>query len=247
MSTLVIQSRGIIANPKYGKVPDLTAGLRVLLDARTLSLTQDAPVSAWVGTGIGTDKEKGFAVSSTGMPPKFDKLEKPSVKFDGTSLLANTNISDSIIGAASYIVVAKITNSNIANDNENRIVSGTTADGYQSIQVENGKVKMTGGLTNTFNVDTGTLPTSWFVGIYVFDGVNSKSATSTAGNAIVKHTTAKASTQSRVALGGNINLGNLNGKGMQGNIALYAQYDKALSDTEITTLMNYYKNEFSVL
>lgn len=247
MSTLVIQSRGVIANPKYGKVPDFTAGLRVLLDARTLSLAQDAPVSAWVGTGNGTDKEKGFAVSSYGVPPKFDKLEKPSVKFDGTSLLANTNISDSIIGVASYVVVAKVTNGNIANDSENRIVTGTTADGYQAIHVENGKIKMSGGLTNSFNVDTGTLPTSWFVGIYVFDGANSKSATSAGSGTIVKHTTAKASTQSRVAIGGNVNLTNLNGKGMQGNIALFAQYDKALSDTEITTLMNYYKNEFSIL
>lgn len=244
MSTLVIQSRGVIANPKYGKVPDLTAGLRVLLDARTLSLAQDAPVSAWVGTGNGTAEERGFVVR--GVPPKFDELEKPSVKFDGTHLLANTNTSN-IIGAASYVVVAKVTNSNIANDNENRIVTGTTTDGFQSIQVDNGKIRMVGGLTNSFGVDTGTLPASWFVGIYVFDGANSKSATSTAGNTIIKHTTAKASTQSRVAIGGNINIVNLNGKGMQGNIALYAQYDKALSDTEITALMNYYKNEFSVL
>lgn len=244
MSTLVLQSRSVIANPKYGKLLDLNDGLRILLDARLLSLAQGATVSSWAGLGSGVANETVFDRKITAWEyPTMQTTDKKSVYFNGNAALANNNTATTSLTKTTYIVAAKITDPNATTEKQGRLFTGTTDGGFQGVYPAAGRMVMSGALGN--EVDIGVIPTGWFIGIYVFDGAESKVLLSNA-NDIAQITGIVEGSQTRLMIGGNINITAPEGKGMKGNIALFAQYDKALSSTEMLAAMSYYRNELSI-
>lgn len=243
MSTLVLQSRSVIANPKYGKLLDLNDGLRILLDARLLSLAQGATVSSWAGLGSGVANETLFDSKFGAWDyPTMQATDKKSVYFNGNAVLTN-NTSATTLTKTTYIVAAKITDPNADGGKQSRLFTGTVSGGFQGVYPNRGKMIMAGGLGN--EVDIGVMPTGWFIGIYVFDGAESKVLLSNA-NDIAQISGIVDGSQTRLMIGGNINITAPEGKGMQGNIALFAQYDKALSSAEMLAAMSYYRNELSI-
>lgn len=242
MSTLVIKARSIIAKPKYGKLPTLNDGLQIMLDARTLGLTQGASVSAWTATGAGSANERNFTIQQGDWNyPTFDNSARKSVRFDGTAMLMNNNAAGVSLPAASYVVVYKLDSLADVDSVYDRLFTGDAANGYQSVYLKTGSLVMWSlrGGANNIPVDT-----NWAVGIFVFDGANSKFITSV-NNALTANPT-DTDPQDRISIGGNINKRTQDGTAMKGNVALFAQYNKALSNDEMQTLLTYYKNEFAV-
>lgn len=247
MSALILQTRSTIANPKYGKIIDLNDGLQFRLDARDLNLSQGDLVNNWSGVGSGTIAERTFNTKLIGWNyPTYDAVSK-SVRFSGTNLLVNQLTGVVSLPRATYIVVCKLDDLNVADDKENRIFTGdfgtSAAPSYHSVYPKAGKLKM-----DTFDSTDGVklnIDNNWFVGVFVFDGTNSKMITSF-DNTLVSNPIS-AGTQEKISLGGNINrLNPSTSLGMKGNIALFAQYNKALSENEMRSAISYYRNEFSI-
>lgn len=246
MSTLVIKARSTIANPKYGKLKGLTEGVRLLLDARTLSLAQGASVNSWVGSGEGGASERTFSEKLGDWTyPKFDTVTRKSLRFDGTAILANNNLTDHLVTTSSYVIVAKaesLTSSAV----QNRLFTGSASaipnQGYQAVYPKSGGLVMqAAGDTIGKNIP---INTSWFVGVFVFDGENSKFITSL-DNLLVSNPRVTGE-QDRISIGGNLNKGTHENGGFVGNISLFAQYDRALSDDDMRAMLAFYKNEFAI-
>lgn len=248
MSTLVLKSHSVIANPKYGKLIDLNDGLRVLIDARKIDAVQGATVSSFTATGNGSPAELNFSEKrGDWIFPTFDKTAKKSLRFNGSALLANTTTQDAIVTSATYVVVCKIDTEGATGGNESRVFTGSVLTqpdtGYHSVLPRNGKLYMVGSSDVPYG-ESVPVNTDWFVGVFVFDGENSKFATSYS-DGIVRNPRG-ISNQDKLAIGGNINKSaNLNG-GLKGNIALFAQYEKAMSDNEMVDIMRYYKEQFGI-
>lgn len=244
MSTLVLQSRGVITNPKYGKLVDINDGLRILLDARLLNLAQGATVSSWAGSGSGVANETVFDSKIEAWDyPTMQTTDKKSVYFNGNAVLANSNTKTTYLTKTTYIVAAKINDPNATDEKQTRLFTGSLNDSFQGVYPAAGRMVMSGALGN--EVDIGVMPTGWFIGIYVFDGAASRVLLSNA-NDIKQISGIVDGSQTRLMIGGNINMTVPDGKGMKGNIALFAQYDKALSSTEMLAVMSYYRNELSI-
>ncbi|WP_394260783.1 hypothetical protein [Moraxella boevrei] len=263
MSTLVLKSTSTIKNPRFGKLPDLDTGLRFALDARELNLSNGAEVSRWVASrGIGNHAEKVFSQKNSNHNyPVFDNTAgRNSVKFSGNEQLMNDN-QDYFVGSASYIVVGKCNNLAPAKNGVARIFcgdigdktdgmnAGNTADQWQQVApFNNGIIMMTGSTTQGTSRamgDTLAFGTDWFVGVFVFDGENSKMLSSLS-DMIVKQPKLVHSRQDRVGMGISLINNDVTTSGFDGYISYLAQYERALTDTEMKTAIEYFKSEFNI-
>lgn len=243
MNTLILQARTTISAPKYGKLLDLGNGLRIVLDARKLSLPQGAAVETWEGDGAGSVEERLFSSTyGTWNKPTFDAPGR-TVRFSGNSLLCNnTPLGDTQVAAATYIVVSKLDALPVGTTPRNlRVFAGVFPAYHSLLPYIGGLIMSTNGSTTGVVIPTST---GYTVGVYVFDGASSKYITST--EEIVTANPREPSTQSRISLGGNLASDAPVNDGLKGNIALFAQYDRAFSDAEMTDIMQYYRNEFSI-
>lgn len=264
MTTTVLQSNKIITTPRYGKLagvvvnppivtpppvaPDITP--RIMLDARELTTTNGAQVTSFIGTGSGNVSERTFgeprADSVDWTYPTMDSLSPiKSLRFNGTQAMTNTNEAV-VVPKASYLIVANINDtrpSTSTTDQRVRVFTGSVADGFHGLAPRQGNFWMGAGLGN--DVEVGAIPTGWFVGIFVYDGASSKYMLSS-DNIARKVTTVGVSGQSRISIGGNTNYGAPSNGAMIGNIAMFAQYDTALTDSQMQALITYYKNQFSI-
>lgn len=263
MATLVLKSTSVIRNPRYGKLPDLDTGLRFALDARELRLGIAQEVSRWVASrGNGSTAEKTFSGKNAGMsyPYYTEDMGIPNVKFDKIHQLFNENNDSYFVGAATYVFVGKMNNLNpptggIARifcgdtgDTTSGINSGRTSDQYQHVAPwSNGLMMATGGATTgTSGVMGQTIPmtTDYFVGVFVFNGQNSKMMSSQrAGITTVKLSNSR---QDRVGLGIGLQTTDHQNSGFEGYISYLAQYDRAFTDAEMQAAINYFKADFNI-
>lgn len=261
MATLVLKSQNTIRNPKYGKMPDLDSGLRFALDARDLQLQNGATVNRWVASaGLGSSTEKTFnAKMPNHQYPTYSSESRPSVKFNGSQQLINSN-QDYYVQSATYIVVAKINNLRPTQNGIARIFCGDISDSttgqnsnrspdqWQLVApFDDGIVMMTGRETLGSPTAIGsTIPFSnnWFVGVFVFDGDNSKLLTTHNSN-IIRQSSLTRSYQDRVGLGINIASSDATTSGFDGEISFLSQYSRAFSDTEMQAAIDFYKHDFN--
>lgn len=249
MNTLVLKSRNVISNPAYGKITDLNDGLRVLLDARGLAQTQNQTVSAWVATGSGSALERTYdKLTGSWVAPTLDEGTFKSVRFDGNNMLRTDVNTARIVTKASYIIVFKVDEVPTGEaSGGSRIFTGArrpSNDSYHSLTPQNGGLTMRGYEDTSDGAVIPTNSAEWTVGVFVFDGANSKCITS-ANNSIVSNARNE-SAVSRISLGSNPAVSSPAGEGFKGNIALFAQYDKAFTDDEILKLFSYYRGEFNI-
>lgn len=262
MPTLVLKSTATILNPRYGKLADLDTGLRFALDARELNLKNNSIVDRWVASrGVGSSAEKIFSQKNSNHNyPVFSTDIRPNVKFSGNEQLMNDN-QDYFVNSASYVVVGKFNNVNPSKNGVARIFCGDVFDRTDGMNIghsddqwqhvapfNNGIIMMTGNTTAgspRANGETIPFTTDWFVGVFVFDGEDSKMLSSQ-NNAIIKQTMLKRSRQDRVGMGIALINNDITTSGFDGHISYLAQYERAFTDNEMRSAIEYLKTEFNI-
>ena len=208
---------------------------RVMLDARDIELSQGQPITQMVGKGVGTIDERTFHQPTSGWTaPTVNKIGKPSIVYNGNNILANKN-SLTTTASNTYMFIAKQTNPE-QTASENRLMSGNFDEGFQSLALTQNRLYAAGGLGNFVNLTAA--PTDWFLFIIVFDGASSKYALN--NKTIIQAPTVAVSQQREITVGGNLFFDTPDGLGMKGEVALFAHYDRALTDAEIGLLVDKY-------
>ncbi|MDN5619430.1 MAG: hypothetical protein L0G63_03150 [Psychrobacter sp.] len=143
MDTLIIRASDTIANPIYGKVPDLSSDLRLVIDVRELSKTYnygdrvpyiDAGILGYAPPSEKIfDKNLNYNYSSPvdgypNFPLYTEELGFPTLKFSGFEGIAQDSSipeSGTVVTTATYVCLVQSDTQNGAN---NRIFSGDTSD-----------------------------------------------------------------------------------------------------------------------
>lgn len=255
MSTLILRANRTIKNPKYGKLPDLDSNLRFLLDARELQLNPGSIVNRWAASrGIGADYERNFTFKHGGIDyPTYSIVDgKKAVIFNGNSQLGNQNHDKYFASVSTYVVVAK------ANNHQahamSRILTGDAADSgnlsyYHSITHYGDQIEMITGHESAGNASQYRKSTSaspgWFVGVFVFDGSNSKMLTSD-NDSIVYAPSLRSVGQDFIMLGSSPSYVSKSGSAFNGAISLVAQYERRFTEQEMRAAIDFYRNEFDI-
>lgn len=240
MSTLVIKAQGTILNPKYPKPLDLNEGLRVRIDARNLNASQGEALSTITAEGSASTADRIFKSAPTNgwNAPTFDNTSKPSLKFANKNALVNTGTT--LVPKCTYVFVAKIDSTG----SYGRLVTlAADSSEYHSIVPYNGKLnlRMPG-----YNKDVSAYPVGeWFVFAMSVGGADSKALYSYDEN-IDYYTDVPDVGQAGMAIGGRANNSADSFPSFTGNIALFAQYDRVMTDLELQQIVEHYKSAFNV-
>lgn len=257
MTTLVIKAEGVISNPQYGKVPDLDAGLRFALDARELNLVEDANVTSWVASkGKGLLSEKTFDNKFASYNyPKFKTLAgRPSVVFAGNEVLFNNNDDEHFVKPVTYVVVGQVNNLSPAQPYISRLFDGDRGADDKGISQYHGMTITSNSLRPSSHDDVtdatiygdylavGNDP---FVAVFVFDGANSKALVSTISG--IKKYPMGDSAQDRIYLGASSVKGSDSlMSALEGNISFFAQYERAMTDDDMQSALDYFVSDFGL-
>lgn len=240
MSTLVIKAQGTILNPKYPKPLDLNKGLRVRIDARNLNATQGEALNTIEADGYASAADRIFKSAPTNgwNAPIFDNTGKPSLRFVNKNALVNTGTT--LVTKCTYVFVAKIDSTGAYG----RLVTlAAESSDYHSIVPYNGNLnlRMPG-----YSEDVSVYPVGeWFVFAMAVGGADSKALYSYI-DGIDYYPDVPNVGQSGMAIGGRANNSADSFPSFTGNIALFAQYDRVMTDLELQQIVAHYKSAFNV-
>lgn len=240
MSTLVIKAQGTILNPKYPKPLDLNDGLRVRIDARNLNASQGEALNTIEAEGSASAADRIFKSAPTNgwNAPTFDNTSKPSLKFANKNALVNTGTT--LVPNCTYIFVAKVDSTNA---NGRLVTLASSLTDYHTISLVSDTLYLkTPGYSDAVN----QYPVGqWFVFAMSVGGAESKALYSYL-DGIDYYPDVPSVGQRGMAIGGRANVSANSFPSFTGNIALFAQYDKVMTDLELQQIVAHYKSAFNV-
>lgn len=238
MSTLIIKAPGTLSSPLAGtpQLPDLARGLLFDFDARSLNLAEGAGVTSLSSKGGSWGTSLAILNASGDRVPKFAvngvSAGNAAIKFTATpaTYLRTANVTPIVPSVNTPLTVSVLAKFNVSADGTAymNLFSGRNGEPGAYVYARrnpNGQVSIGGGGTDQL-LSSGIAPVgTWCVITCVFDGARSK--------VVIDKVTTTGSTLAAywdgLVLGANATTGN----NLNGDVAAFRGYIRALSDSEI--------------